>query len=121
MGANTMTEHTEHYDALETRAPAMREAELFSRLPDVLRKAMAAPAYAERFQGIDPAGVTSRAALPCIRLRRRSVASSPGFPARSGGYLPRQARSSSPRQRMPTPGAAHGRCSRPASARATWC
>src|SRR3981189_3423426 len=63
MGANTMTEHTEHYDALETRAPAMREAELFSRLPDVLRKAMAAPAYAERFQGIDPAGVITRAPL----------------------------------------------------------
>ena len=31
---------TEHYDALETRAPAKRETELFSRLPDVLRKAV---------------------------------------------------------------------------------
>ena len=54
---------TDHYDALETREPAEREAELFSRLPDVLRKAMAAPAYAERLRGIDPAAVTSRAAL----------------------------------------------------------
>src|ERR1700704_623827 len=63
---------TEHYDALETRAPAMREAELFSRLPDVLRKAMAAPAYAERFQGIDPAGVTSRAALAHLPVLRKS-------------------------------------------------
>ncbi len=72
MGANTMTEHTEHYDALETRAPAMREAELFSRLPDVLRKAMAAPAYAERFQGIDPAGVTSRAALARLPVLRKA-------------------------------------------------
>ena len=42
----------EHYDALETRDPAVREAELFSRLPDVLRRAMAAPAYAERLGGI---------------------------------------------------------------------
>ena len=33
---------TEHYDALETREPGTRESELFSRLPDVLRKAMAA-------------------------------------------------------------------------------
>jgi len=54
---------TDHYDALETRPPATREAELFSRLPDVLRKAMAAPAYAERLKGVDTAGVTSRAAL----------------------------------------------------------
>ena len=54
---------TDHYDALETREPGKREAELFSRLPDVLRKALAAPAYAERLKGIDPASVTSRAAL----------------------------------------------------------
>ena len=72
MGADTMTEHTDHYDALETRAPAMREAELFSRLPDVLRKAMAAPAYAERFRGIDPAGVTSRAALARLPVLRKA-------------------------------------------------
>ena len=37
---------TDHYDALETREPAMREADLFARLPDLLRWAMAAPAYA---------------------------------------------------------------------------
>ena len=72
MGANTMTEHTDHYDALETRTPAMREAELFSRLPDVLRNAMAAPAYAERFQGIDPAGVTSWAALARLPVLRKA-------------------------------------------------
>src|SRR6202158_2599976 len=63
---------TDHYDALETRAPAMREAELFSRLPDVLRKAMAAPAYAERFQGIDPAEVTSRTALARLPVLRKA-------------------------------------------------
>src|SRR5712672_321233 len=63
---------TEHYDALETRAPAMREAELFSRLPDVLRRAMAATAYAERLRSIDPAGVTSRAALARLPVLRKS-------------------------------------------------
>jgi phenylacetate-CoA ligase len=67
-----VTRMTEHYDALETRAPAMREADLFSRLPDVLRKAMAAPAYAERFQGIDPAGVTGRAALARLPVLRKA-------------------------------------------------
>src|SRR5712664_19101 len=50
---------TDHYDALETRNPAEREADLFSRLPDVLRKAMAAPASAEHLQGTDPTTVTS--------------------------------------------------------------
>jgi len=63
---------TEHYDALETREPATREADLFSRLPDVLRKAMAAPAYAERLQGIDPADITSRAALARLPVLRKS-------------------------------------------------
>jgi hypothetical protein len=63
---------TDHYDALETCEPAMREADLFSRLPDVLRRAMAAPAYAERLKGIDPAGVTGRAALARLPVLRKS-------------------------------------------------
>ncbi len=63
---------TEHYDALETRQAAEREAELLARLPDVLRKAMAAPAYAERLAGIDPAEITSRAALARLPLLRKS-------------------------------------------------
>jgi phenylacetate-CoA ligase len=61
-----------HFDALETREAAMREAELFSRLPDVLRSAMAAPAYAERLAGTDPAAVTSRAALARLPVLRKS-------------------------------------------------
>ena len=63
---------TEHYDALETRDPASREADLFARLPGVLRKAMEAPAYAERLKGIDPASVTSRAALAHLPVLRKS-------------------------------------------------
>lgn len=61
-----------HYDGLETRDPAAREADLFARLPEVLRKALAAPAYAERLGGIDPAGVTSRAALARLPVLRKS-------------------------------------------------
>ena len=63
---------TDHYDARETRAPAVREADLFSRLPGVLGKAMAAPTYAERFKGIDPADISSRAALARLPVLRKS-------------------------------------------------
>jgi phenylacetate-CoA ligase len=63
---------TDHYDALETRDPAAREADLFSRLPDVLRAAMKAPAYAERLKGIDAASITSRAALASLQVLRKS-------------------------------------------------
>ena len=63
---------TDHYDARETRDPKAREAELFSRLPDVLRAAMKAPAYAERLTGIDPASITSRTALAGLPVLRKS-------------------------------------------------
>ena len=63
---------TEHYDALETRQPAEREAALFARLPDVLRQAMAAPSYAAHLAGFDPASITSRAALARLPLLRKS-------------------------------------------------
>ena len=63
---------TDHYDALETRDSVSREADLFGRLPDVLRKAVVAPAYAERLKGIDPASITSRATLARLPVLRKS-------------------------------------------------
>ena len=63
---------TSHYDTLETRDPADREVDLFARLPDVLRRAMAAPAYAERLEGIDPADINSHAALARLPVLRKS-------------------------------------------------
>ncbi|MBB4376151.1 phenylacetate-CoA ligase [Bradyrhizobium sp. Rc3b] len=63
---------TAHYDARETREQAAREADLFSRLPEVLRAAMAAPAYAERLRGLDPAAVTSREALAGLPVLHKS-------------------------------------------------
>jgi len=63
---------TGHYDARETRDPREREADLFARLPEVLRRAMAAPAYAARLEGIDPGSITSRAALAKLPVLRKS-------------------------------------------------
>lgn len=82
---------TDHYDTLETRDPAQREADLFARLPDLLRKAMAAPAYAERLRGIDPASVTNRAALARLPVLRKSELpalhkASPPFGGFVGGH-----------------------------------
>jgi phenylacetate-CoA ligase len=83
---------TDNYDSKETRDPQEREAELFSRLPAILRKAMEAPAYAERFRSVDPAAITSRAALAQLPVLRKSELpalhkASPPF----GGFVPTSA------------------------------
>jgi phenylacetate-CoA ligase len=62
----------EHYDALETRDPGEREADLLAQLPAVLAVAMRAPAYAERLSGVEPAAITSRAALAQLPVLRKS-------------------------------------------------
>jgi phenylacetate-CoA ligase len=63
---------TEHYDALETRSPAAREADLFARLPAVLAAALKAPGYAERLAGIEPAAITDRKALAGLPILRKA-------------------------------------------------
>lgn len=63
---------TEHHDALETRSPAAREADLFGRLPGVLAAALKAPSYAERLAGIDPAAITDRKALAGLPILRKA-------------------------------------------------
>src|ERR1700716_1392307 len=80
---------TDHYDILETRDPAEREADLFSRLPDILRKAMAAPAYAEHLKGINPATLTDRAA-PARRpvLRKSELPALHKAAPPFGGFVP---------------------------------
>jgi len=80
---------TDHYDALETRAPAERDADMFARLPDVLRAATKASAYAERFKGIDLSTITSRQALAKLPVLRKSELpalhkATPPF----GGFVP---------------------------------
>ncbi len=62
----------DHYDALETRDPAAREAEQSARLPGAIAHAMTAPGWRRQLSGIDPKSVTSRAALAKLPLLRKS-------------------------------------------------
>lgn len=60
------------YDALETRAPAEREAALLAALPLQLAHAkLASPALAEILKDVNPAAVTSRAALAKLPVTRK--------------------------------------------------
>ncbi|POR46776.1 phenylacetate--CoA ligase family protein [Bosea psychrotolerans] len=63
---------SEHHDALETRSPDAREADLFARLPAVLAAALETPAYAERLAGVDPAAITDRNALSTLPILRKA-------------------------------------------------
>lgn len=63
---------SKHYDALETRDPAQREAALMASLPgQVARAQQAAPAFAEILRGVDASAVTSRAALAQLPVTRK--------------------------------------------------
>jgi phenylacetate-CoA ligase len=61
------------YDSLETRDPEVREKALLAALPKQVAHAKAhAPAYAGVFRDIDPASITSRAALAKLPVVRKS-------------------------------------------------
>ncbi|WP_040638774.1 phenylacetate--CoA ligase family protein [Microvirga lotononidis] len=77
------------FDTLETRAPAEREAALFAMLPDILKQAAQAPAYAQRLQGLDLDGIRSREALATLPVLRKSEL--PGLQKAAlpfGGFVP---------------------------------
>jgi phenylacetate-CoA ligase len=59
------------YDTLELRDPAEREAALLAALPAQVAAAKALPAFAAALAGVDPAGVTSRAALARLPVLRK--------------------------------------------------
>jgi phenylacetate-CoA ligase len=62
-----------YYDALETRDPAAREAALMAALPGQVANAKSkAPGFARILRDIDPASVTSRAALARLPVTRKS-------------------------------------------------
>ena len=62
-----------HFDALEIRDPAERERNLLERLPKQLAHARdASPYYRRALEGVDPAKVTTRAALAALPVTRKS-------------------------------------------------
>lgn len=64
---------SEHYDSLETRDPAEREAQLMAALPaQVAHAQQATRAFGEILAGVDAARVTSRAALARLPVTRKS-------------------------------------------------
>ena len=61
------------FDALETRGPAEREHDLFSRLPQQVAHAKSrSPHYAQALAAVDPATVNSRVALARLPVTRKS-------------------------------------------------
>ena len=62
---------SEFYDALETRDAAEREAALCAALPDQVAAAQRTPAFAEILRGVDPAAISSRAALARLPVTRK--------------------------------------------------
>jgi len=62
---------TEHFDALETREPASREAALMAALPALVAAAQALPAYAEKLRGVEPAAIDHHAALARLPVTRK--------------------------------------------------
>jgi phenylacetate-CoA ligase len=63
----------EYYDSLETRDPKERERSLMSALPgQVAHAKQNAPGWTRILAGVDPAAVTSRAALAKLPITRKS-------------------------------------------------
>src|SRR4051794_30865140 len=63
---------TDHFDAHETRDRTVREADLLARLPMQVAHARSdAPAFARLLRDVDPAAVTSRAALARLPVTRK--------------------------------------------------
>jgi phenylacetate-CoA ligase len=61
-----------HYDELERRDPAVRDAALFARLPAVIAAALEAPGWKAHLGQLDPAGINSHAALAALPVLRKS-------------------------------------------------
>ena len=62
----------EHYDALESREPAIREREQFTRLTEFIGSVLTAPGWAKHLRGYDAKSVGSRAALAKLPVMRKA-------------------------------------------------
>jgi phenylacetate-CoA ligase len=62
-----------HFDALETRSPDEREADLFLRLPKLIAHAQEhAPGWKRHLQGVDAQSITTRVALQQLPVLRKN-------------------------------------------------
>ena len=126
---------TEHFDTLETRDPEARELAILAALPAQIAHAKAqAPAFARILADVDPAAVTTRAALAQVPVTRKSelLELQKGARAvrrlrghavgrRAGACSRVRVRCTSRKTRPPTTGASRARCSPRASAAASSC
>jgi len=62
----------EYYDRLETRDPSVREREQFTRLSEIIARAMTAPGWAKHLSAVTPTAVASREALAKLPVLRKS-------------------------------------------------
>jgi phenylacetate-CoA ligase len=79
----------EHFDELERRDPAARDAALFARLPAAVEAALRAPGWRAHLGTVDPAAMVDRAALARLPVLRKSdlpalQKAAPPF----GGFVP---------------------------------
>jgi phenylacetate-CoA ligase len=61
-----------HFDALETRDPALRERDHAARMSQTIANAMQAPGWARHLADIAPQAITARAALAKLPVLRKS-------------------------------------------------
>ncbi|WP_434055383.1 MAG: AMP-binding protein [Roseibium sp.] len=63
----------QQFDARERQDPALRERDLFVRLPELMAHAMRrAPSWAEHLEGYDLAGIVDRISLAALPILRKS-------------------------------------------------
>jgi phenylacetate-CoA ligase len=63
---------SKHFDDLETRGPAARETQLFTRVRESIARAMTASGWAKHLAGTNPQAVTDRAALARLPVLRKA-------------------------------------------------
>jgi len=62
----------DHFDALETRSADERAADIARALPEQIARAKGLPGYAQTLADVDPAAITSAAALAALPVLRKS-------------------------------------------------
>lgn len=62
----------QHFDSRETRDPRQRELDLMGHLPGLVANALKAPGWRQHLGAVDPAEITTRAALAQLPVLRKS-------------------------------------------------